>query len=78
MQLHFSFSLDTMKFKRFEKGSVSLRITTQLLVAKLPYLSFVGPDGISYRHLKQLGPVAIGALTDIFNLSIQYNTIPKI
>ena len=38
----------------------------------------VGPDGISYRYLKQLGLVAIGALTDIFNQSIQQNTIPKI
>ena len=37
-----------------------------------------GPDGISYLHLKHLGPHAIRALTDIFNTSIQHNTIPNI
>ena len=40
--------------------------------------SCTGPDGISYRHLKHLGPVAIRALTDIFNYSIIHNTIPNI
>ena len=40
--------------------------------------SCTGPDGISYRHLKHLGPVAIKALTDIFNHSILHNTIPNI
>ena len=36
------------------------------------------PDGISYRNLEQLGPVAVGALTDIFNISIQQKIIPNI
>jgi hypothetical protein len=36
-----------------------------------------GPDGISYLHLKNLGPHAIRALTSIFNKSIQHNTIPN-
>jgi len=40
--------------------------------------SCTGPDGISYRNLKHLGAVAIGALTDIFNYSIVHNTIPNI
>ena len=40
--------------------------------------SSTGPDGISYLHLKHLGPHAIRALTDIFNLSITQNTIPNI
>ena len=37
-----------------------------------------GPDGISYRHLKHLGPVAIGALTSIFNFSVNRNSIPNL
>ena len=36
--------------------------------------SCTGPDGISYRHLKHLGPVAIRALTDIFNHSLVHDT----
>ena len=37
-----------------------------------------GTDGISYRYLKHLGPVAIRALRNIFNLSILHDTIPNI
>ena len=37
-----------------------------------------GLDNISYAHLKHLGPVALGALTDIFNLSLETNAIPTI
>merc|ERR1712035_99723 len=33
--------------------------------------------GISYVHLKHLGPHAIRTLTDIFNFSVQHNTIPN-
>ena len=40
--------------------------------------SCTGPGGISYRHLKHLAPVAIRALTDVFNYSIVHNTIPNI
>ena len=40
--------------------------------------SSTGPDGISYRHLKQLGPVAIRALTSIFNHSVINNSIPNL
>ena len=55
----------------------AINMTKQAIEQTKPTAS-VGPDGVSYRHLKQLAPVAIGALTDIFNLSIQQNTIPKI
>ena len=40
--------------------------------------SSTGPDGISYQHLKHLGPHAIRALTDIFNYSLAHNSIPNI
>ena len=36
-----------------------------------------GVDGLSYRHLRHLGPVAVGALTAIFNRSISHNSIPN-
>ena len=38
----------------------------------------VGPDGISFRRLKHLGPVAIRAVTYVFHFSIQLTTIPNI
>ena len=37
-----------------------------------------GPDGISYLHLRHLGPQAVRALTDIFNFSLTNNSIPNI
>ena len=37
-----------------------------------------GPDGISYLHLKHLGPHAVRALTNIFNHSLNNNSIPNI
>src|SRR6476469_8004520 len=37
-----------------------------------------GSDNINIRHLKHLGPLAINYLTQIFNLSLNQNTIPKI
>ena len=37
-----------------------------------------GPDGISYAHLRHLGPHAISALCDLFNHSIRLNVIPSI
>ena len=40
--------------------------------------SSTGPDGISYLHLKHLGPHAIRVLTDIFNYSLINNSIPNI
>ena len=36
-----------------------------------------GPDGVAYAHLKNLGPLAIGAFTDLFNRSIRLNVIPS-
>jgi len=36
-----------------------------------------GPDGISNKHLKHLGPHAIRVFTDIFNYSLQHNSIPN-
>ena len=47
-------------------------------IDKTPSTSSTGPDGISYRHLKHLGPVAIRALTSIFNHSITHNSIPTL
>ena len=40
--------------------------------------SSTGPDGISYFHLKLLGPRAIRALTNIFNHSLNNTSIPNI
>ena len=37
-----------------------------------------GPDNISYAHLKHLGPIALNALTEVFNLSLKTNSIPTI
>ena len=34
-----------------------------------------GPDGISYAHLKHLGPNLTRSLTDIFNLPVRLNVI---
>ena len=38
----------------------------------------MGLDGVSYAHLKHLGPIALNALTDIFNLSLRTNAIPAL
>lgn len=37
-----------------------------------------GPDDISYNFLKHIGPIALKALTDIFNWSVRCNVIPAI
>ena len=47
-------------------------------IRKTKNTSATGSDGISYLHLKHLGPQAIRALTDIFNISLKTNTIPNI
>ena len=36
-----------------------------------------GPDKLSNKHLKHLGPIAIAALTHLYNKSINTNTIPQ-
>ena len=38
----------------------------------------LGPDKISIHHLKHLGPIALQYLTNLFNLTMQNNTIPAI
>src|SRR3984893_15375088 len=38
----------------------------------------LGPDKTSILHLKHLGPIALQYLTDLFNISVQNNTIPHI
>ena len=35
-----------------------------------------GPDGISIRHLKHIGPLGLTYLTNTFNLALNTNTIP--
>ena len=35
-----------------------------------------GPDGISIRHLKHIGPLGLTYLTNSFNLALNTNTIP--
>ena len=35
-----------------------------------------GPDGISIRHLKHIGPLGFTYLTNTFNLALNTNTIP--
>ena len=42
-------------------------------IRKTKNTSATGPDGISYLHLTNLGPHALKALTDIFNLSLTTN-----
>ena len=42
-----------------------------------PNTSSTGPDGISNKHLKHLGPHAVRVLTDIFNHSLHNNAIPN-
>ena len=37
-----------------------------------------GPDGITIRHLKHLGPIGFQYLTNLFNLSLQSADIPSI
>ena len=38
----------------------------------------LGPDGLSAVHLKHLGPIALGYLTDLFNISVANADIPAI
>ena len=51
---------------------------TQKVIDSIKSTGSTGPDDISNQHLKHLGPVAVGALTDIFNYSLQFNTIPNL
>ena len=51
---------------------------TQQAIRKTKNTSATGPDGISYLHLKHLGPHVIRALTDIFNFSLRTNSIHNI
>ena len=36
------------------------------------------PDNINIKHLKHLGPIAIKHLTNLYNVTINTNTIPQI
>ena len=38
----------------------------------------VGPDGLCKIHLKHLGPLALGHLTLLFNMSLPQNIIPQV
>ena len=40
--------------------------------------NFSGPDNINIKHLKHLGPIAIKHLTNLYNITINTNTIPQI
>ena len=48
------------------------------IIKNLKNTQSTGPDNISNIHLKHLGPVAIKALTEIYNRSWLYNEIPQI
>ena len=37
-----------------------------------------GPDNINIKHLKHLGPIAIKYLINLYNITINTNTIPQI
>ena len=38
----------------------------------------LGPDGLAALHLKHLGPIALGYLTELFNLSVANSDLPAI
>ena len=53
-----------------------LQIIAAMEITK--FTGFTCHDSVSYRHLELFGPVAIGALTDIFNPTIVHTNIPNI
>ena len=50
----------------------------QLAIKSTKNSNSTGPDNISIHHLKNLGPIALQYLTDLFNLALTNNTIPHI
>jgi sarcosine oxidase/L-pipecolate oxidase len=50
---------------------------TRNIINKLKNSKATGIDEINNLHLKHLGPIAIEALTNIYNYSWRHNTIPK-
>ena len=63
------------------KASAPATFTTEQTMAAVKQLKAskaLGPDKISNLHLKHLGPLALGYLTKIFDLSIATSQIPDI
>ena len=55
-----------------------IQLTTtqvQLAMSNNTNNNSTGPDGISIRHLKHLGPLAIRYLTNMYNIGLKTNTI---
>ena len=70
----------TNKLKANKASAPSSFTTEQTTAAvkKLKASKALGPDKISNLHLKHLGPLALGYLTKIFNLSLATSQIPDI
>jgi hypothetical protein len=51
---------------------------TKDAIAKSKNSTAVGPDGLTFLHLKYLGPKGIAYLTNLFNLSLAHADIPAV
>ena len=47
-------------------------------IKRSKYSTALGPDGLAAVHLKHLGPIALGYLTELFNISVANADIPAI
>jgi len=69
------------KTKNLKSDKDSFQVTieqVQIAIKSTKNSNSLGPDKTSIHHLKHLGPIALQYLTNLFNLSIQSNTIPHI